>query len=146
MTMRCSALLAAAFVFSAISHAQGPTVQYKRKIGPNVMTDVQKAQATHMYLSYLHNYCPKQRLDLQSPEQMNMQVQDYEHQISQPQIQRYRLFIDDSCVPHEPATACANNAMLVTAFEGSFLDRFAVFECEKGIHCTAAGKCSVPLR
>jgi len=132
------------------AHAQG-SIHYQR---PNdaartdlpgaPLTQAQQDAAWKAYAAAAGKFCPRQRLTLQSPEQMNLQVQSFSRIISPPQDKRYRQFASEACDLGKPAAACANTAMLAAANEGKFLDRFTVFECETGLKCTAQGKCAVP--
>src|SRR4051794_9252575 len=105
ITHRFLSLAMLGLLFAGVLTAQGPTVHYKQKPGANLLTGQQKAEANRAYVAALYKYCPKQRIDLQSPTQMNLQVQDFEHFISPPQIQIYRQFVSDSCPLHQPAAA-----------------------------------------
>jgi hypothetical protein len=127
----------------------GPTVVYNRATKPlpgqgPVLSQADQTAAWNAYKASLGKMCPRQRVELQTPTQMNLQVQSFMNLISPEQTESYHHYAGQLCEVSKPSAACANTALLAAADKGKFLERFTAFECDKGIRCTAEGKCAVP--
>ena len=142
MTLRSAAAL---LLLPILASAQFG-IRYKRPGFDAGVTPAMEADAWKAYQSGLAHACPRQRISLQSPAQLSLQLQDFRRTMSPPQTTRYASIAQQLCKPDENSAQCSNTAMLVTAKESKVLTRFIDTECASGTVCTTAGHCQVHAR